>query len=1108
MHAQHLVKGKVVDETNSPLVGVNVFTKEDPSKGVITDLDGNYHITIQSGNTLVFRFIGFNTKEIVITDQKSLNVTMASEALGLDEVVVTALGIKKSSKKVGFAVTDIKGDEIAKQQAVNPVLSLQGKAAGLSITGGDGTMFGSSKIQLRGVSVLNSNSNQPIFIVDGMIMDVGTQGPNTWGGGNSNDFGSILKNLDLQNVENVSVLKGAAATALYGSRGINGAIIIKTKGAESASKGFGVTVKQTFGFDHVYDQLDAQYEYGPGYYAGAANYGSGNKWETQEFRKNNDDNPTIKGFNATWLWGQKFDPSVQYEFWDGKTRPYAPVKNHIKKAFETGTNRTTYVAINGGNDKTRFFVSDTYTKRDGIYPNNKFEKNSLKFSGIHDLAENLTAKANVTITKSQPENANNSLGRAYIYGVFSNMYDANEWGKKSKVVAPHGGLPNKDYGDEYAYMPGKGMWFQYFMNSSVREENLVQAQTSLMYNPFKWLTLMGEYHRMNYNVKTENKTADSSFEQKGDRGFYQLAFDHKFEETFKLNATYNHDITPDLNLNGMVGLESWETESDRSNTETVGGLVVPGQYFLNNSRKVVRGSASEFGTKKINSVYGTISAEYRNTYFLELTGRNDWSSALTYADGSGNNSYFYPSVSFSWLTNNTIAMPGWIDMAKIRCSWAKVGNDTGAYFLNKGYKTVARKYSGDVVLNYKDAVLMDPDIKPEMKTSYEIGLDIRTFKNRHGVDLAWYRDDIENQIGNITLDSYTGYSNLNTNIGTLRNEGFELSVFVTPIRTTNFNWKSTFNWWKNKTEVTDLHDQFGGSKQIGGDTYSHFFTESVAVEDGVYGELRSPQKHKTYFNEDDLNDPKNGMKLYGYDHEMRAVMPVKVGESEKIGNIQPDFEWSWNNEISYKNFNLTFLIDARYGGTVLSHENRYGTFKGQTQSSLKYRDSAHGGITFKSQYADDKGYEYHDGVIVQNCVFEEGTKFKNEAGKEIDLSGKTMQECVDQGLIDPTHASMYHVYMNDWGAGVVHDGWVTDVKYIALRNINLSYNLNKKIASKIGAQELTLGANVRNALYLYNNMPNDVNPESIRGNTSNASYFIQSAAPYTRYYTFSITAKF
>jgi iron complex outermembrane receptor protein len=1107
---KNTVTGRVSDASGQPLVGVNVFVKGRETQGVITDVDGVFTIEIKDQTeTIVFSYIGFNTLEVV-ANKPVINITLEEEINDLDEVVVTALGIKKQAKKVGFAVTEVKGEDLAQQQVVNPVQALQGQAAGLSVTTGDGTMFGSSKIQLRGVSVLNSSSNQPIFVVDGVIMDVGVKGADTWGGSNSNDMGSILKNLDADNFESVSVLKGAAATALYGSRGINGAIIIKTKGADTAQQGFGVTIKQTLGIDQVYDQLDMQYEYGPGYFSKYADNHEGNPWDTRLFKHNNDGNPTIKGLPTTVLWGPKFDPSVQYEFWDSEYRPYAPVKDNIKDAFDTGVMSSTHVSIAGGNDKTRFFLSDTYTKRTGIYPNNKFSRNSLKLSASHALADNLRAQANISITNSKPENPNNSLGRAFIYGSWNNMYDSNEWGKREIAIAPHGGVPNSEAGDDYAYVPGNSIWFDYFQNSYVRNEDFINSQFALDYSPFKWLNLKGEYYRVQYNTKSEEKKADRSYAQKGNGGYYKIQHNSSLEETWKLVGSYNYDLTTGLNISGIFGAERYDQEKSESSAATQNGLVVPGQYFIDNSKGTVKGKGRNYGTKRINSLYATLSLDYLDTYFLEFTGRNDWSSALTYADGSGNNSYFYPSVSFSWLSNQTINLPDWVDMTKFRASWAKVGNDTSPYFLNKGYRTGSALYDGNIITNSNDRIYMDPNIKPEMKTSIEAGLDFRFFRNRFGVDFAWYSEEIDNQIGKIegnSLDAYSGYSGYYTNIGSLKNEGLELSFFFTPVRTQNWEWKSTVNWWTNETSITDLHDEFGGSYRIGGDTYSHFFTEAVAVEGGVYGELRSPQKHKTFYNEENPNDPRNGKPLYNYSNGWRTPYPVQTGDSEKVGNIQPDFEYSFNNEIRYKRLMFSFLIDGRSGGTVLSHENRYGTANGQTVSSLWARDAAHGGISYESHFSGDTGVKYDDGVI-PDLIFDEGVTAINPAGEEVNIGGMSMQEAVEQGIIDPAHSSNYQYLLNSWGNGVVHDGWVTDVKYVALRNINFNYSLSQQIAKKIGASELSVGLNIRNVCYLYNNMPNNVNPESVRGNSSNASYFIQSAVPYTRSFTFNLTAKF
>ncbi|MCT4586696.1 MAG: SusC/RagA family TonB-linked outer membrane protein [Carboxylicivirga sp.] len=1104
---KNTVTGRVSDASGQPLVGVNVFVKGRETQGVITDVDGVFTIEIKDQTeTIVFSYIGFNTLEVV-ANKPVINITLEEEINDLDEVVVTALGIKKQAKKVGFAVTEVKGEELAQQQVVNPVQSLQGQAAGLSVTTGDGTMFGSSKIQLRGVSVLNSSSNQPIFVVDGVIMDVGVKGSDTWGGSNSNDMGSILKNLDADNFESVSVLKGAAATALYGSRGINGAIIIKTKGADTVQKGFGVTIKQTLGIDHVYDQLDMQYEYGPGNYAPRADNHENNPFDTRLFKHNADGNPTIKGLGYTTLWGPKFDPSIQYEFWDSEYRPYAPVKDNIKDAFETGIMNSTHVSISGGNDKTRFFLSDTYTKRTGIYPNNKFSRNSLKLSASHSIADNLNVQANISITNSKPQNPNNSLGRAFIYGSWNNMYDVDEWGKREIAIAPHGGIPNSEAGDDYAYVPGNSIWFDYFQNSYVRNEDFINSQLSLNYSPFKWLDVRGEYYRVQYNVMSEQKRADRSYAQKGNGGYYKIEHNNSLEETMKLVATYNYDFTPALNINGILGVERFDQEKSKSSAETKNGLIVPGQYFIDNSKGTVKGKGSIYGTKRINSVYGTVSLDYQDTYFLEFTGRNDWSSALTYSDGSGNNSYFYPSVSFSWLSNQTINLPAWVDMTKFRLSWAKVGNDTGAYFLNSGYKNKSVLYDGNVIINENKGIFMDPNIKPEMKTSIEAGLDFRFLQNRFGIDFAWYSEEIENQIGKIGLDSYSGYKNIHTNIATLKNEGLELSFFFTPVRTQNWEWKSTVNWWTNETTLPELNEQFGGSKRIGGDTYSHFFTEAVAVEGGVYGELRSPQKQKTFLNEDDPNDPRNGKPLCKYSNGWRTPYAVQAGTSETVGNIQPDFEYSFNNQIRYKRLRFSFLIDGRSGGTVLSHENRYGTMLGQTVSSLYARDAAHGGLTFTGSFGEDAGTVYDDGVI-PDIIFDENVTATDPSGNVVDISGMSMQEAVDQGIIDPVHASTYTYLQNSWGNGVINDGWVTDVEYVALRNINLNYSLSQRIAKKIGASELSVGLNIRNVCYLYNNMPNNVNPESVRGNSSNASYFIQSAVPYTRSYSFNLTAKF
>ncbi|MCL3781817.1 SusC/RagA family TonB-linked outer membrane protein [Prolixibacteraceae bacterium JC049] len=1109
-NAQFKVTGTVSDTDGESLPGVTVVVKG-TTNGNITDVDGKYTITAPNSNsTLIFSFVGMKTQEVALEGKSVVNIVMESSATEVDEVTVTALGVKKFTKKIGYAVTEVKGKELSKKDVVNPVTSLQGQVAGVSIGESDGGLFGSARIQIRGSSVMGSDNNQPIFVIDGFIQDVGVKGYAVWGGGNANDFGSILKNLDMSIVESVTVLKGAAATALYGSRGINGAVVITTKGAQSGSKGLGVTVQQKFRVDDVYDSMDFQYRYGPGYLAPYNQGEDGNPWSTWDMKKNANGDYTIYGVGSHYAWGPEYDSSKMIEYYDGKLRPYVPVKDHHLKAYETGHSRETHVSVNGGNEKTRFYVSNTYVDRKGITPGNEFYRNSFKVSALHKATKDLTFKVDYTTTESTPKNPNNGIGYAYHWGRYGTMYNAKEWGKPEIAIAPHGGRTGSSSSDKYKDVPGHDYWYDYFTTYNVRKEHLDQLKGTISYKPLDWLEIKGEYFRSVYNIRSEYKKADAGYAQQGNGGRYELSTSRKVDVTKKIVFNVNKKINEDLHFTGLLGAESWEKEDFNMNVKTDGGLTVPGQYFINNSKNKINGGGSIGGNKKINSVYGLLNFDYKGQVFLEMTGRNDWSSTLTYKDGSGNNSYFYPSVSTSWLVDQTFELPEWMSMIKLRGSWAKVGNDTGAYWLNPGYGISPKSYNtGGIQVASIDATLIDPDVKPEMKKSWEFGLDFRFFQNRLGLDVAVYDESVENQIGEISLPSVSGYSKIKTNVGTLTNKGVEVSLTVVPVRTRDFEWTTKFNYWKNKNEVSELHEFYNGIRSIGGTgTGGHFFIQAYAVEGGAYGELRSPWNQKKYNNPDDPNDPKNGKTLLKYDDGWRTVAYKESGENTVVGNMSPDFEFSIDNTIRWKNLSMSILLDGRYGGIVASHETRYGSSRGLTKSSLKYRAPEYGGATYTSKYASDFGVEYSDGVILDdNYIFDEGIKATAPDGSVNDLSGMTMQEAIDAGYIQPSHASAFHYDVNGWKYGTVADTWVKEAKYIAIRNIHLDYTLPKKWSSMVKSNEISVGFNVRNPLYLYNNLPDNINPESIRGNAA-TSFYTQSNVPYTRYYTFSITAKF
>ncbi|MDA3834754.1 MAG: TonB-dependent receptor, partial [Spirochaetales bacterium] len=542
---------------------------------------------------------------------------------------------------------------------------------------------------------------------------------------------------------------------------------------------------------------------------------------------------------------------------------------------------------------------------------------------------------------------------------------------------------------------------------------------------------------------------------------------------------------------------------------TDGGLIVPGKFFLNNSKKTKLSEGRVYGTKQINSLYFLANFGWRDQVFIDITGRNDWSSALVYTDGTGNYSYFYPSVSSSWLFSETLDMPSWMTFGKVRLSWAQVGNDTDPYNINKGYSVGNHQIddSNYAYYNSRSTTSVDPDIKPERKNSFEAGLDLRMVQNRIGLDVTYYDETIENQIGNVPIPEESGVNELLTNVGTLSNSGLEISLRLTPVKTSNFNWTTTLNYWDNTTKITKLHEDYGAYRVLGGYVnYGNFRIGSVASEGGEYGVLMSDSKPKVWQSED-ASDPRNGMKVLSWRDDWRGAYYTRSYEVEEVGKMQPDFEGSWDNNFTYKGLTLSVLLDARFGGHLASYANRYGTAYGWLETSLAGRDAAHGGMQWTSEYNDTEGRTYNDGVIPDG-VFQEGQTVTAPDGATVDVGGMTYQEAFDAGYVEPTHAGTHTYFNNSWGSGVVNDDWFEEVKYIALRNISLGYNLPKNIAQSIKAQNLYVSFNARNLGYIYNSMPNNLNPEGFRGTTSTESFLERSFMPYTASYTFTVKVDF
>ena len=1083
--------GIVKDATGETVIGASVVVKG-TTNGTITGIDGDFSLSnVKKGDIIQISFVGYQTVEIP-WDGQPMNVTLQDDTQTLQEVVVTALGMKRATKALGYAVTEIKSDEL-NSNVVNPVSALQGKVAGVEISAGDGGLFGSSKILIRGASTLGSN-NQPIYVVDGVILDNATKNGDADWSASDTDWGNELKNLNPDDFESVSVLKGAAATALYGSRGLNGAVVITTKNGKG-KKGLGVSFSQTFGIDHVYGGPDFQNQRGDGYMSGYANYkSSGNMQDTNSFYLNgNGDRSVAWGGGVSW--GPRFD-GKPIEFYDYTTVNYSPYEDNFVDAYDNGFNSNTNVSVQGANDTSSFYTSLSYKYADGNTPNNSFERISFLGKASHKISKDVEIEAAISFANSTPrQGGETNFGEKFIDGTFSRMYDTRYW--RTRYKGAHGGLADNAYNDEYGYAPGKEVWWSVYENEYIQKETSVRPSLKLTADLNSWLKFTAEGNYNYYYKRNESKELGSGYANEG--GYYKLGQYTKEQTNLNASFSWNKEVK-DFNISGFIRGEYYHNFQQELQLNTNGGLVIPGQFFIGNSKNPVGTSGNISGEKTILSLAGQVAMSWKDQVFLDVTGRNDWSSSLVYADKHGNYSYFYPSVSASWLIHETFRgkMPEWISFAKIRGSWAQVGNDTDAYKINTAYSLygIDNSYGLQVPDTYYAA-----NLKPERKNAWEIGLDWRFLRNRIGVDFTYYKENTKDQIMTIKVPSESGLSNQLINAGNIQNQGIELAINTTPIETKDWTWDLNFTYTKNTSKIVELHENVANYITLVGDAaYGNYRIASVAEVGGEYGLLKSDATPNY--------DPKTGLpilELASY-NSRHSVYYTRSGKVETVGSIQPDFLGSVNSSLRYKNWTLRASMDMRFGGMVAIYGSHYGTAYGYLKSSMNGVDAENGGITYTSIW---DGLTYDDGIIPE-AIMPGGQTINTPSGTyTIAEGGELYADLVNRGIVDPQHASSWNYWNNSWGRAAVwkNNDWFHELNYIALREVSLSYRMPGKIADKIGASGINLTLTGRNLGYLLNSLPNNFNPESLRG-TQAGQFMIRSVSPYTASYTFTINATF
>jgi len=1117
-YAQTTVRGTVKDAAGNGVIGASVLV-QGTQNGAIVDMDGSFALPgVKSGDVLVVSCIGYASQTVTWTGGP-VNVVLAEDAEMLEGTVVTALGIRRDQKAVGYAVTELKSDQL-NPNLINPVSALQGKVAGVEINQSDGGMFGRNKILIRGASTLGKN-NQPIFVVDGIILDNDVVDPSADWDSNNLDYGNQLKNLNPDDFESVSILKGAAATALYGSRGLNGAIIITTKSGKG-SRGLGVSVTQTFGFDKVTSGPDFQNVFMEGLWAQYCQYEEttpGDPHHAQIWADGQEGKvPSLlklyRDYDCTGVaYGWRFDEYDKVEWYDGNLIDSKAFENNFVDAYNTGFNTNTNITLSGGNERSSIYASLSEKYSTGTLPNNSFNRFSTLLKASHKLNDYIEVEGSVNFTNSEPRNAQPNIGENFISGTWDRTYDAKYF--RDKYKGDHGGLADSGHGDKWGNIPGRGVWWSIWENETFQKETVVRPNLKLTIQLAPWLKWVTDGSFNYYYTRFEEKRPDSSYANAGSGGYYGMSETTREQTNLNTNLIFDFRPNEDWQFGGFLRGEYFNNFVFGVSTHTNSGLIVPNRYFISNSRGTVSGSGNISGTKTMLSLVGQATASYRDLLFLEVTGRNDWTSALVYTDGHGNYSYFYPSFSASWLLHETFNLPKAISFWKLRASIAQVGNDTEPYKINTAYEVKQLKNNGSdkYYMNIPGSVY-DQNLKPERKTSWELGTDFRVLQNRIGLDFTFYKENTRDQIMSVSLPSASGVSSAFINAGNIQNMGFEVALNTTPVETRNFAWDVNFTWTKNYSKIVELSDLVANYIKLQGDPdYGNYRIGSVAKVGGTYGMLMSdamPQKDYTYDEEGNITGG-SGLTVLGYANNVAYNTPFirRSGKVEEIGNSVPDFLGSMNTGIRYKRFTVRASFDARFGGYVASYPSHYGVAYGYLAQALRGADAAHGGVTFTSRW---DGKTYDDGVIPEG-IFKTGTNIPQPDGTTYTVgtgqysTGETFKELMDKDKIEPTHQSGWNYLTHNWGNGIIDDTWFTKLNYIAFRDLSVAWAIPDSWARAVKCQGVTFQANAHNLGYLLNTMPNHENPESVRG-TAASEFRVRNLQGVTTYFTFTINAKF
>ena len=927
VQAQRTITGTVTSkEDGKTIPGVTIVVKG-TTIGAATDEDGKYVIKVPGdGKALIFSFVGMRTKEVAIGTSNVINVTLEPEAKEIEGVVVTALGITREKKALGYSVQELGGDELATGAETNLMSSLSGKVSGMSVSTSS-TMGGSSRILLRGARSVSGN-NQPLIVVDGIPMDnsnfadidakfLSSAAEQRRGGGGI-DYGSMGQDINPNDVASISVLKGASAAALYGSRASNGVILITTKkwkpatGKVNGKAPIGVTFNTGITLERVAVLPDYQNTYGGGYY---------DYFDTVDI---DGTDYAIPYYGADESWGPKMEGQQVLHWWGiydyeqgitstPVTAPWESNEDNIKDYFETGLAFRNNIAFTSGNADRNFRLSYTNLKRSGVFPNSELTRNTLNFSGMNKFGENLTAIGNMTYVnnKSQaiPDNgySDNSIMQKFA------QWCQRQWDmeKMEDYENPDGTMrtwnrisvnnPNAAYSDN-------PYWTQY-KNFNTNDRDRIYGNIKAIYSVNDWLSVTGSLNSDRYTDRITYRVAEGSAAVSD----YSEEIRQVSETNADINLLLNRALSEDITFNGLVGTNFMKRNYYRNVMSVRGGLSIPDFYSLENSDDPTAVN-DYYREKRINSVLASASFGYKHLLYVDLTARNDWSSTLPVDEQS----YFYPSATTSLVFSQLEFFEDikWLNFGKLRFGWAQVGSDTDPYQLFSTY--IPQDNFGSYPRYTVPSESNNPNLKPEQTSSWEIGTEIKFLNNRLGVDLTYYNAVTTDQIFPVTVSPASGYRRMVTNAGKVENKGIEAMIYYTVIKNKDWQWDLTLNWAKNTNEVVELTE---GVENI---NLSSLWGVYVTARVGEpYGMLRG----SNFVYDDDGN-------VVVSDQESDKGLYLKTEDIEELGSVLPDWTGGIASSLRYKNVTFNFLIDVRKGGHLFSTTHMFGSWTGIFEESV------------------------------------------------------------------------------------------------------------------------------------------------------------------------------